>query len=451
MAKIDQKREKLIVLAVALGVILNPLNTTMITVALPKIQADFQMDAKDVSWLIASYFIISAIFTPMIGKLGDVYGRKMIYLIGLSMVVVSSLLAPLSPNLPILLAMRGIQAIGTSALFPTGIGIIRNTIHKKQNRFVATLSVFATTSAAFGPTISGLLIQFGGWPVIFYVNLPILAVGILLCLLYIPNDEKRVTKQYKLDYIGILLFGIMITCWMVFLLGLEEGIQFGVAGFAIVVTGLFYQFEKRREEPFINVNFFRKNLNIALIFGQYIMSTLIFFAILLSMPTFLQTILGTNSRIAGVTMLALSLMAMLTTPFATRWMESKGFRIPLMTSGIIGLLGAGLLFTVNDSSFISVIGAVLAIFGISNGIQNIGLQNLLYSFIAVSESGITAGLLMTSRYVGNILASSVYGFVFASGMTDSNMHLMTMVLFVVAILIIPGMLYVTGHERKAKF
>ena len=142
---------------------------------------------------------------------------------------------------------------------------------------------------------------------------------------------------------------------------------------------------------------------------------------------------------------------MLTTPFATRWMESKGFRIPLMTSGIIGLLGAGLLFTVNDSSFISVIGAVLAIFGISNGIQNIGLQNLLYSFIAVSESGITAGLLMTSRYVGNILASSVYGFVFASGMTDSNMHLMTMVLFVVAILIIPGMLYVTGHERKAKF
>lgn len=451
MAKIDQKREKLIVLAVALGVILNPLNTTMITVALPKIQADFQMDAKDVSWLIASYFIISAIFTPMIGKLGDVYGRKMIYLIGLSMVVVSSLLAPLSPNLPILLAMRGIQAIGTSALFPTGIGIIRNTIHKKQNRFVATLSVFATTSAAFGPTISGLLIQFGGWPVIFYVNLPILAVGILLCLLYIPNDEKRVTKQYKLDYIGILLFGIMITCWMVFLLGLEEGIQFGVAGFAIVVTGLFYQFEKRREEPFINVNFFRKNLNIALIFGQYIMSTLIFFAILLSMPTLLQTILGTNSRIAGVTMLALSLMAMLTTPFATRWMESKGFRIPLMTSGIIGLLGAGLLFTVNDSSFISVIGAVLAIFGISNGIQNIGLQNLLYSFIAVSESGITAGLLMTSRYVGNILASSVYGFVFASGMTDSNMHLMTMVLFVVAILIIPGMLYVTGHERKAKF
>ena len=307
MAKIDQKREKLIVLAVALGVILNPLNTTMITVALPKIQADFQMDAKDVSWLIASYFIISAIFTPMIGKLGDVYGRKMIYLIGLSMVVVSSLLAPLSPNLPILLAMRGIQAIGTSALFPTGIGIIRNTIHKKQNRFVATLSVFATTSAAFGPTISGLLIQFGGWPVIFYVNLPILAVGILLCLLYIPNDEKRVTKQYKLDYIGILLFGIMITCWMVFLLGLEEGIQFGVAGFAIVVTGLFYQFEKRREEPFINVNFFRKNLNIALIFGQYIMSTLIFFAILLSMPTLLQTILGTNSRIAGVTMLALSL------------------------------------------------------------------------------------------------------------------------------------------------
>lgn len=98
MTDISRKREKLIILAVGFGVILNPLNTTMITVALPAIQRDFQLSATDISWLIASYFIISAIFTPMIGKVSDVYGRKFLYVIGMSTVVISSLLAPLSPN-----------------------------------------------------------------------------------------------------------------------------------------------------------------------------------------------------------------------------------------------------------------------------------------------------------------------------------------------------------------
>lgn len=102
----------------------------------------------------------------------------------------------------------------TSALFPTGIGIIRNTIQKNQKRVIGTLSVFATTSAAFGPTISGLLIQFGGWPIIFYVNLPILALGIVISSIYIPKDEKSTEKSSKMDYIDILLFSSLIDASM---------------------------------------------------------------------------------------------------------------------------------------------------------------------------------------------------------------------------------------------
>jgi len=92
--------------------------------------------------------------------------------------------------------MRGIQAIGTSALFPAGVGIIRNTVHRNQNRVIGTLAVFATTSAAFGPTIGGMLIQFGGWPVIFYVNLPILAIGIVLTIIFIPKDQKNTSYTH---------------------------------------------------------------------------------------------------------------------------------------------------------------------------------------------------------------------------------------------------------------
>src|SRR5690554_2693546 len=109
------KNQKMIILAVALGVILNPLNTTMITVALPEIQRDFILSSTDISWLIASYFIISAIFTPLIGKLSDVYGRKFIFLMGLAVALIASILAPLSQNFISLLVIRGLQAIGSSA------------------------------------------------------------------------------------------------------------------------------------------------------------------------------------------------------------------------------------------------------------------------------------------------------------------------------------------------
>ncbi|GAA0309031.1 MFS family permease [Gracilibacillus halotolerans] len=448
MSDRNTRKEKWIITAVALGVILNPLNTTMITVALPSIQKEFDLNTTDISWLIASYFIISAIFTPLIGKLSDAYGRKNIYLIGLGLVVVSSILAPLSPNMLVLLLMRGIQAVGTSALFPAGVGIIRNTIKHKQNRVIGTLSVFATTSAAFGPTISGLFIQFGGWPVIFYVNLPVLAIGIILSILYIPKDERNTEIQYKWDILGIVLFSGFITSWMVFLLSLEGDIQYGMLALAVLLTVAFYYVEQKKEAPFINVNFFKKNLNITLIYVQYILSTVIFFAILLSFPTYIQSVLGANSDMAGIVMLSLSIFAMITTPIATRWMESKGFRSPLFISVLIGIIGVILLFTVNHQSPLFWIAVVLAVTGISNGIQNIGLQNLLFSFIDKAESGIASGLLMTSRFIGNILASTIFGVAFATGMYDGNMTKMAIVLAVVAVVLLPGMLYVTNHEKK---
>lgn len=123
---------KYLVVAIALGVILNPLNTTMITVALPDIQNDFQLTSKDISWLIASYFMISAICLPLTGKISDVYGRKKIFITGLILVAISSFMAPLSTNVMFLLGMRAIQALGTSALYPAGIGIIRTYIEKKS-------------------------------------------------------------------------------------------------------------------------------------------------------------------------------------------------------------------------------------------------------------------------------------------------------------------------------
>jgi len=440
------KNPMLIILAITLGVILNPLNTTMLTVALPTIQNEFHISSEGISWLVASYFIVSVIFLPLIGKLSDHYGRKKIFLIGLILVGISSLLAPLSPNLMFLIGMRTIQAIGTSALYPAGIGIVRLYIEKNQSRVIATLAVFSTTSAAFGPTISGFLIQYAGWSMIFYVNFPIIITSAILALIYIPSDLKTVVKPYKWDIIGIILFGLLMTCWMVFLQSLDSGLNLWLLIMSILITFLFYFYEKKKLEPFINVVFLTKNLNISLLYVQYILLTIVFFAIILSMPTYLQNVLILNSKTAGFMMLSLSLFAMIMTPIATRWIDHIGFRIPLMYGAFIGIIGVGLLFTSNQTSPVFWLFIILAIIGLSDGILSIGTQNLLYSIVRKEHSGVASGLLMTSRFIGNILASSLYGIIFATGINDASKNLMVIVLLIVSFVMIPGLIYITKKD-----
>ncbi|MGX6445887.1 MFS transporter [Neobacillus sp. K501] len=437
------KNQNFLIVAIALGVILNPLNTTMITVALPEIKNEFLLTSKEISWLIASYFIVSAIFLPLIGKLSDHYGRKKIFLFGLVLVGISSFTAPLSPNMPFLLGMRAIQAIGTSALYPAGIGIVRSYCEKNQNRVIGTLSVFATTSAAFGPTISGLLIQQGGWHVIFYVNFPIIIISAILAVLFIPTDEKSTSKTFQWDGIGILLFSLFISVWMYFLQTLESGFNVLALIIALAFTFFFYFFEKKKKEPFINVIFLKKNLNISFVYIQYILATVIFFALLLSMPSYLQSVLQLSSKLTGIMMLSISIFAIIITPLATRWIEKSGYRIPLLTGGVIGVVGVILLMAINHNSPLYWIFFVLATIGLSNGILNIGLQTLLYSFVSMSESGTASGLFMTSRFMGNILASSIFGVMFATGINDTNHNWLTLILIVVAVLLLPGILFIT--------
>lgn len=445
------KNKNLMILAIALGVILNPLNTTMITVALPEIKGEFSLSSNDISWLIASYFMISAIFLPLIGKLSDHYGRKRIFISGLILVAISSFNAPLSPNMPILLGMRAIQAIGTSALYPAGIGLVRSFIEKNQNRVIATLSVSATTSAAFGPTISGLLIQYGGWPIIFYVNFPIIILSAILAILYFPADGEHKSESFKWDKIGIMLFSLTMLSWMYFLLSLENSVSLFALGVSVLVTISFYQYEKKRMDPFINVTFLKKNLNITLVYVQYILSTVIFFALLLSMPIYLQNVMMVSSERTGLMMLSISIFSVMGTPIATRWMEKSGYRFPMLTGVMLGIIGAVLLITFDPSSSLNWIFFVLSIIGLSNGIQNIGLQTRLYSFVPKTESGIASGLFMTSRFIGNIFASSLFGLMFASGITNGNQQLLSIILVFVSVILLPGMIYVTKQRASGLF
>lgn len=189
--KISKKSRAVFLTAVASGTMLNPLNSSMISLALHSIQHEFHLSFTTVSWLISSFYLASAVAQPVTGKLGDLIGRKRLFLFGLILVAVSAIGAPLAPTFMTLLVMRLFQSVGSSAIYPSGVGLIRNHIHERQASAMAVLSIFASAMTALGPTVGGFLIVWGGWPAIFIVNLPFIILSFLLGMYMFPKDQKK--------------------------------------------------------------------------------------------------------------------------------------------------------------------------------------------------------------------------------------------------------------------
>src|SRR5690625_2099818 len=122
----------LLLITVGLGILLNPLNSSMIAVALTQMQRDFGLTFADASWLISIFYLTSAVGQPIMGKLSDMFGAKRLFMTGLVLVIISSLLAPFSPSFGFLLAYRALQALGSSTLFPSGMSLVRELITKRQ-------------------------------------------------------------------------------------------------------------------------------------------------------------------------------------------------------------------------------------------------------------------------------------------------------------------------------
>ncbi|MGV2794912.1 MFS transporter, partial [Clostridium perfringens] len=139
-------------------IMLNPLNSSMIAVAIARLQHVYHLNFSVVSWLIFSFYIASAIAQPVVGKLSDLFGRRKIFLAGLVVSFISSLLAPLSPNFGWLIVSRIVQSIGTSMMVATGMAIVRVHITEKQATALSILSIFMSGAAAIGPFAGGILL-----------------------------------------------------------------------------------------------------------------------------------------------------------------------------------------------------------------------------------------------------------------------------------------------------
>ena len=453
-------RSRWLMISVGLGILLNPLNSSMVSVAIPSLQHVFRLDFTGVSWIVFSFYITSAIAQPVMGKASDLFGRRKIFLTGLVIAFIASLVAPLSPTFGWLIMFRIVQAIGTSMMVAVGMAIVRIHITEKQATALSVLSIFLSGAAAIGPFIGGVIIHWWGWPAIFYVNIPFVVVSFLLCWRNIPKDEPSTSVAVgmsfrkwfdMIDVTGILLFTVGLVAMLVGLLSAKSSGNMSLGNIIVGLIGLallavFVLHELKTSSPFIPLRTFVKYPAMTWVNIEFMLVNVLFYSLFFGLPSYLQMVRHVSEFQTGMLMLTLGLSSLVTSPLAGRWIDKSGPRPALLVSAILMTLGSIWLVALNHTSPVISICLALAAFGISNGLNNVGLQTALFHNTPKEMIGVASGLFNTSRYLGTIISSLLTGIVMGGKFNSDGFRVLGIILTIIAL----SLVFMSRRHRESR-
>ncbi len=430
-----------LIVPVVLGTLLNPLNSSMIAVALVPLHNDFHVELGTSTWLVSSFYLTASVAQPLMGRLADLFGARRIFLIGITMAAAVALLAPLSPSFGWLVAARAIQALATSTAYPSGLGLIRaaSSGGRVPAQALAVISMAASVSAGVGPTIGGLVISFAGWQGIFLVNLPIAVAGIVLGLRWLPAppppDAARVGLA-RIDLPGVVLFGGTLTALLAGLLSFGSR-QGWLLLLAVPILGaLLALWEMRVKTPFFDLRLLAVNPALVSVFVQFAAVTFVFYSYFFGLPIWLEEVRGFDAKTAGLLILPVTGLGVLMTPIAASLIGRAGSRPSLIIGSVFMCAGSALLLTFGPSTPVITLIAVAIVVGVPNGFNNMGLQAELYNLAPLERISWAAGQFQTFRYVGAILSATLLGAIFRQRATTSGLHSIAIVLVVVSVALI---------------
>lgn len=398
---------------IALGTVLQALNSSMIAVALVSIAAEFDAGAS-VPWLIAGLYLATAVCAPAAGRLAELYGARRVFLVGLALVAAASLAAPFSPDVSWLIGTRVLLGVGTAAQFPAGLAIIRaeaDRVGATATRAIATLSIGAQAAVALGPAVGGVLVSAFDWPAIFLVNLPIVAISAACVLRWLPPDlplGDSVRGLHRLDLPGLLLFAASMTVLLLALLSPADRPRWALlTGLPLLVLALVW-WERRRREPFLDVGLLTANRALRGTFLRTVATWIAFYSVFYGLPQWLEQERGLAPVTVGLVILPIASLGALTTVAAARLHHRSGVRAVLLF-GAVALLAGGVFLAVGIGSAtpIPVLLAVCALLGVPHGFINLGNQVAVYGAAPAQRVGTASGLYRTSQYVGATVAAAL--------------------------------------------
>jgi EmrB/QacA subfamily drug resistance transporter len=403
-------------LTVALGVVMVGLDGTVVSIANPAIGASLHASLSDLQWITNAYLLALAVGLIPGGKLGDRYGRRAVFLLGVVGFTLTSVGVAVIGTVAGVIAMRTAQGAFGALLLPNTIALLRAAFPPEQlNRAVGIWSASSAAAIAGAPVIGGLLVEKVSWQSVFFLNVPIGIATVICGVLVMPESRESLRARFDLPGLGLLagavfclVFGVIHSeTW-----GWSAPPTLGLLAGSVALGALFVVVEQRSASPLVPLHLFT-NRSISLGVVTLMCNFFALYGVLFFVSLYLQNVQGHDAVGAGVRLLPLIGVFALTSPFAGRITTRLGARVPitgglaLTTLALIGLVGLR-----SGSSFVALCPSLVGI-GLGISLVVVASTEAIIASAPVDEAGLAGGLQGIAVQLGGVLGSSVLGSILA--------------------------------------
>lgn len=451
--------------SVACGTFMATLDSSIVNIALPTLTKDLGRELFQVKWVVIVYLLVITCTLLPFGRWSDQRGRKLVFQLGFITFVIGSILCGFSPNLWSLVSFRGIQALGASMLMTNGPAIIASTFSaRERGAALGTLAMVVSTGLVSGPSIGGFLITHFGWKSIFWVNVPIGILGIILVQIFIKKENlPSLSPLLSFDWAGTFIQTLLLLSYIILLdppqISISGGLpisvpRWGIGLLVILLSVVFIKIESEAQAPLFDLSLFKNRVFWTANLANFLIFVA-FSSVSVLMPFFLEEILHFPPQKTGVFMTFIPLTVFVIAPISGRLSDHLGSRGLSFGGAFIGVIGlftmAGVLGTGMDpsSDHFQII-SCLCLIGLATGLFQSPNNNAMMSCVPFNKLGVASAILAAIRNLGLVtgtgLATSL--FTWRRSMTGDFINALHLTLFAAGWVCVGAMLTSLIKRRR---